>query len=700
MRPKKASSSVKPALILYSIIALCLSMGSAAADTPVRDHDIVPADYFTINFATSCVLSPDARHVAYTEMRWDIEENKRNTDLWVLDTGSREITRLTFDPASDSSPQWSPDGTWIYLTTSRKRDKGDKAPYNGKTQVWRIPVGGGDLVPVTRVKDGVSQFELAPDGKTLYFSKSSEHVDEDDWQELRKEFKKLKYGHGVVEYTEIWKLDLDSWRETMLVDEHRVVFHFDVSPDETRIAMLTRPDQTLLTGEGWSTVDIYNTETETVTTLPDRMWREEAPSPFGWIVAPGWSGDSQVLSFRVDFDGYPGEVFFAHFDQEEVLVQKMTRPDEVTVTGAMKWMPGTRNFCFTAEDHARRRVYSVQNIRNGTQGKAVTLTPGDRAVASYSFSNRKGPLAAVMDGLDHPPEIFLIKNPGPRAKFDRLTHLNPQVDTWKIPSVQIVKWTSKDGTPVEGILELPPGYKSEDGPLPLVVAIHGGPTSSSLYRFRFWIYGRTLFAAQGWALLDPNYRGSTGYGDKFLADLIGNKNNLDVMDIQSGVDALIEQGIVDEDRMAVMGWSNGGYLTNCLITRDNRFKAASSGAGVFDTAMQWSIEDTPGHVINYSQGLPWDKADKMRETSPLYNVDNVTTPTVIHVGENDPRVPAEHSRGLYRALRHYLNVPTELIVYPDEGHGLTKYTHRKAKLEWDLKWFNHHVLGKLDEDLE
>jgi len=213
------------------------------------------------------------------------------------------------------------------------------------------------------------------------------------------------------------------------------------------------------------------------------------------------------------------------------------------------------------------------------------------------------------------------------------------------------------------------------------------------------MYGRGPFAPQGWAVFDPNYRGSTGYGDKFLTDLVGHENDIEVKDILAGVDALIQRGIADPERMAVMGWSNGGFLTDCIITKDPRFKAASSGAGVFDQAMQWGIEDTPGHVINFQRGLPWERPDEMRQASPLYAADKIKAATLIHVGEDDERVPAQHSRALYRALRHYLNVPTELVVYPGEGHGLTQYSHRKAKMAWDERWFNHYVLGKKDPEL-
>ncbi len=140
-----------------------------------------------------------------------------------------------------------------------------------------------------------------------------------------------------------------------------------------------------------------------------------------------------------------------------------------------------------------------------------------------------------------------------------------------------------------------------------------------------------------------------------------------------------------------MGWSNGGYLTNCLISRTNRFKAASSGAGVFDVVSQWLAEDTPGHVINYQQGFPWNRTEAMRAGSALYNADKITTPTLIHVGEKDARCPPIHSKGLYRALHEYVKVPCELIVYPGAGHGLTTYKHRKAKMEWDLRWFERYV---------
>jgi dipeptidyl aminopeptidase/acylaminoacyl peptidase len=257
-------------------------------------------------------------------------------------------------------------------------------------------------------------------------------------------------------------------------------------------------------------------------------------------------------------------------------------------------------------------------------------------------------------------------------------------------------WKAPDGTEVGGVLELPYGYKKGEK-LPLVVAIHGGPTTSTNADLNFDPHnGRLYFAAAGYAVLLPNYRGSTGYGDKFVTDLIGHENDIEVKDILAGIQHLVKEGIADENRVGCMGWSNGGYLTNCLITlKDSpiKFKAASSGAGILDTAAEWGFNDEPAYPVVFKKGTPWDQPDLYRKTSPLYGIGNVTTPTLIHVGGNDVRCPPGHSRALFRALKEYKNVPTELVEYPGEPHGLGKMSNRKAKMEWDLAWFEKYLKG-------
>jgi dipeptidyl aminopeptidase/acylaminoacyl peptidase len=292
-----------------------------------------------------------------------------------------------------------------------------------------------------------------------------------------------------------------------------------------------------------------------------------------------------------------------------------------------------------------------------------------------------------MAGPDFLPDVFLVDG---KESPRRLTRVNPQADTWKLPRLSVFTWKAPDGTPVEGILELPPDSKKGER-LPLVVEIHGGPTTAAYYKLQYWIYGRTLLPAKGYALLTPNYRGSTGYGDKFLTDLIGRENDLDVGDILAGVDALVAAGIADPERLGVTGWSNGGYLTNCLISRTTRFKAAVSGAGILDAVMEFGAGDEPAYTIVFKQGFPWNSAARYQKASPSYSLEKIRTPTLIHVGGNDERCPPGHSRMLYRVLKEYNRVPTELLVYPGEGHGLMKYRNRRAKLEWDLAWFERYL---------
>ena len=677
--------------LTLTVFCLAALVVGASEETPQRTHRIVPEDYFSLSSITAVAVSPDGSQIAYTEMRWEPPETTRNSDLWVVNTETGATQRLTFDRAWEADPLWSPDGRFIYYSSTTSRAGEEKPPYDGSKQVWRISPDGGEPQAVTRIADGITHYDLAEEGGALFFTAGEEQV-EDEWKDLRERYADLEYGHGVTTFSALWKLDLKTWRAEKLVEATRVIHAMSTSPDGRRVAMVTTPDDELIHKEGWSQVDIYDVRAgETITVTPS-SWRHTHPSPFGWVNDVAWSSDGQALAFSVSFDGYPTIIYSADWTDDEPAVALVKRPQGVSVIGgSLQWRGGSHDLYFVGEDHARTRVYALRNLSDGRAASSAVLTPGDVTVEAFGFDRTGATPAVVTSTLTHPADIFLVGDDG---ALRRLTNVNPQVDTWLLPQIEIAKWTSSDGQEVEGILELPAGYAAADGPLPLIVEIHGGPTSATRYRMRFWIYGRTLAAANGYALLSPNYRGSTGYGDSFITDLIGHENDIDAKDILSGVDAMVERGVADPDRLAVMGWSNGGFLANCLITTTDRFKAASSGAGVLDQSIQWATEDTPGHVINFMSGnLPWQDPDAYHAGSPLYGLGRVTTPTLIHVGGNDPRVPPAHSRALYRALRQYLRIPTELVVYPGAAHGLSTYEHRKAKMEWDLAWFERHLMG-------
>jgi dipeptidyl aminopeptidase/acylaminoacyl peptidase len=685
--------TIRLACVLGSLL-LCVSLVPAVAAAE-RTHDIVPEDYFTLGTIAQCANAPDGQYIAYTEVRWGEPKERRTSDLWVVHTGTKARTRLTFERCGSFAPQWSPDSKHIYFGGHFERPGAEKAPWDGSTQVWRISPTGGELFPVTKVKGGISGFELSHNGKTLYYTVTEEHVD-DEWKDLQKRYADLQYGHGIVDFSQLWKLDLESWWPEKIVDEQRVIRDFTVTRDEKRIAMITTPDWELVSHEGWSRLDVFDVESGKIAELTSDAWRANHPSPFGWIESPAWSSGGKALAFSISFDGYPTELHVAEHQGGAWQVNKLARPTKLAVAGgAMQWRSGTRDLYFLAEERARIRLYCFEQVRDGKAGQLRVVSPGDIVATAYDLDDKGDGATVVYSTTTHMRDIFRVDA---RGKYARITNVNPQVDTWKLPQVQLVTWEGANGDEVEGILELPPDYKPGDGPLPLVVELHGGPSAATYYRLRFWIYGRTLFPAKGYALLSPNYRGSTGYGDKFMTDLVGRENNIEVKDILEGVDAMVSRGIADETRLGVMGWSNGGLLTNCVITHTERFKAASSGAGIVDMVMQWGLEDTPGHVVNFMKGLPWETPEAYRHASCVYDLDKVTTPTLIHVGGADARVPTAHSKTLYRAFHRYLKVPTQLVIYPGEGHGLTTKENRLAKMEWDLAWFDKYLLGKDDAE--
>ena len=663
--------------------------------TPDRDHDIVPEDYFDLISLGNLAVSPDGKTIAYTESRWGEGQEGRHSELWTVPREGSGPVRHTFDSFGVSSVVWSPDGKTIFFLGRDKAGR-DTPPHDGSRQVWRLLPGEGNPAPVTRIADGVSSFNLSHDGNALYYTVGKKEV-AGEWKDLREKFKDLEYGHGVTEFTEVRKLDLSTWRDEIVLPADRVIWEMSLSPDGKRLGMVTTSDNELIFKEGWSRVEILDLATGAVVPATNQEWRTDHPSPYGWIDDLAWSGDSKTLAFAISYDGYATRIWITEETDGAWGLQPVQRPDMVSYAGSMQWKGKSRTLCYLGETMGRVHVYGTDKVGEGEQGKTKILAGGDIVAGSFAFDKKGGSLTTVFETITDGNDIYTVQSPG---KFERLTRVNPQIDTWKLPQIKHVSWPGADGDDCYGILELPPEYKEGDGPLPTIIELHGGPTSSTKYRLRLWIYGRALMASNGYALLSPNYHGSTGYGDEFLAKLIGRENDIEVIDIAAGTRWLIDQGIADPARIGVGGWSNGGDLTNCMIVAEpDRYAAASSGAGVLDMVIQWGTEDTPGHVINFVEGLPWEQAAHYEKASPLYNLDKVRTPTLIHVGGNDPRVPPAHSRALYRALKHYLHVPTELVVYPGEPHGLTTHENRLAKMKWDLAWFEKYLLGKAEETL-
>jgi dipeptidyl aminopeptidase/acylaminoacyl peptidase len=691
---------------VLAALGLAVFLSSTPAQTPKRTHDITIDDYFTqadiFQIATS-----EAGDVAYTEGRWQQSTDDRKSDLWATAGANGSVQRLSSDRAGYRFPQWSVNSRTIYVLANRKREGEKQPPFDGKGQVWKLrrePMASNwsEMTPVTRVEAGVEAFELELPAKgaekQLYYLVHEEAVS-DDWKGLRAKFKSLEYGHGLNRRSQVWKLNLEDYRAEKIVDAGKFIHEFAVSHGG-KLAMITAADDKVVTMEGKAGVDIYDPASGKVTPLPDKVFRKDTPSPYAWLEKVAWSGDGKSLAFNAIFDGYPAQIIIAQWKENEPVLFSLPRPTGMHVRGygtPLQWRGKDQDLCFLAEEKGRVQLVCAKKVQPDTPPAYEMLTSGDVVVEGFSLPRgRNAPtdyMSVVRATPREFPDIFRGNPADGKPTWERLTNVNAQTATWNLPQLSVVQWKGANGDPVEGILELPPDYQKGQK-VPLVVEIHGGPTTATYFKLQYWIYGRTLLPAKGYAVLCPNYRGSTGYGDKFLTDLIGRENDLDVTDILKGVDHLVEQGIADPDKLAVSGWSNGGFLTNCLITKTPRFKAAISGAGIVDAIMEWGSNDEPAYAMVFKGGLPWAVPEKYQKASSTYQLDKVRTPTLIHVGGNDERCPPGHSRMLYRALKEYVKVPTELVVYPGEGHGLMKYRNRQAKMEWDLAWLDRYVMGR------
>jgi dipeptidyl aminopeptidase/acylaminoacyl peptidase len=677
-------------------LAVACSPLAVRAGEAVRNHEITIDDYFTLAYLSEVAIAPDGESVAYTEHRWQKDTDDRKADIWIVNVKSRKTTRLTFDRGGYNHLKWSPDGRYLYFTGKRKRAGETKPPHDGSTQVWRLAVGGGgEPQPVTQVPGGIGLFDLTRDGHALYYATFRKEI-EGPWASVRKEFPKLEYGHGRQEVTEITRLDLRNWRAKKLAELKRATAELAVAPDGRHLALVTAPEDTVVSFEGRSAVEVVDTATGAAKTLPDESWRKKAHSPYGRLNSLAWSRDSRALAFVLAFDGYPSEVLMSRWKGDKPVVAMLARPKGVSLHASvdshlpMSWRKGSSELCFLGDEKARVRLYCASGLDGEDTVEHACLTAGDVAIDSFSFDAAGSHAAVITGGPKTFPDVHLLERSG---ETTRLTDVNPQTSNWKLPRLSVVSWKGADGTPVEGILELP-AEATAGRPLPTIVHLHGGPTAAWNYQLVYTYFGSTLFSSRGYAVLSPNYRGSTGYGDRFLTDLIGRENDVEVEDILLGVDALVQRKVADPNRLGVTGWSNGGYLTNCLIARTERFKAASSGAGIADLVTEWGTNDEPAYSLVFLKGLPWNKASEFRRVSPVFKFDQVRTPTIFHVGGRDERCPPGNSRMLYRALREYLKVDTELVVYPGEPHGLGRYQSRKAKMAWDVAWFDRYVRAK------
>ena len=630
-------------------------------------------DLLNLKTARGAVISPDGKYVAYSVSETDWEQDAFVTHLWLAETGGGGARQLTRGKKSESGAAWSPDGKWLAFTREGE---------GGKAQVFVLRPDGGEAVALTKSETGVQGFEWSPDGAQIAYT-ATEKRPEDRKKQLG-EFEVVRRDYL---YSHLWTLAVADALRAPVAGTQRTkgqaysVGVFAWAPDGQRIAFSAAKNPDLVQS---GTSDVY------VLTLAGDGVKKIVDTP-GPDSGPVWSPDGKWIAFRsamgnpkffhanariavVSSDGGAVRSVSDAFDEQPSIVD--WRADGIYFTG----MQRTQAQVFRAEVASGR----ITRVSTGPAGSDFSLTKDGRMAA------------LTIATAEHVGEIFVTESGkwAPR----KLTDMSAQVKDWTLPTSEVISWKSRDGAEIEGVLTRPAGFDASKK-YPLLCVIHGGPTGidtpQKVSGARY--YPTDIWAARGAVILRVNYRGSAGYGEKFRQLNVRNLGVGDAWDVESGVDNLTAKGWVDEKKVGVMGWSQGGYISAFLTASSTKFAAVSVGAGISNWATYYYNTDITPFTMQYLGDDPADDPAIYQKTSPMTYIHKARTPTLIQHGELDRRVPIANAYELRQGLEDR-GVPVELIVYKGYGHGITKPKSMRAVMRHNLEWFHHHIWGAAAPD--
>lgn len=613
-------------------------------------------------------LSPDGRQVLFTVSEADWKANKRTSHIHRVGADGSGAVQLTTGANGESSPRWSPDGARIAFVAKRGDDE--------HNQLYLIPNAGGEARRLTRHASAVSAIAWAPDGASLYFTAPEPKTAE---QKARDKAKDDVYAYDEdYKQVALWRVSVPEAAETRLTAADFSVTSFDVSHDGRRIAYLRGPSPLfgdVGRGEIWvMQANGANARRLTTNEVPEGNL---ALSPDGERVA-------FTCDCNASFDFYyPKRLFVADVAGG---LPRLVSPGFVPDVEAVSWSKDGRTLLATANLGVHDELFGF----DAATGEPRQLTEGRHSFGQWSYEPRAGAHVLVVQDAENPGEVYRLAADGGLRAVTRVH--GDFARRFRLPRLERIEWKGKDGVAVEGLLYYPLDYQPGQR-YPLAVQTHGGPRSSDQYGLGGTSSYVPLLAARGYAVLKPNYRGSTGYGERFVRDMVGAYFRNAHLDVMAGVDHVIAMGVADPDRLVKMGWSAGGHMTNKIITFTDRFKAAASGAGAANWISMYGQSDVRVYRTPWFGGTPWQKGapiDAYWENSPLKYVANVRTPTLFLVGERDPRVPLPQSVEMYRALKAN-GVETKLWVAPREPHGWQELRHQLFKVNVELDWFERHL---------
>jgi dipeptidyl aminopeptidase/acylaminoacyl peptidase len=580
-----------------------------------------------------------------------------------------EHYQLTHAKKSSSDAHWAPDAKRLAFLSDR----------DGTRQIYLISSAGGEATELTHVEGGVQAFEWSPDGHRIAFtSPVAESLNSVD----SKSPYEMVDGEKAMIHLSMLTLDTGGDNQKLTAEPLTTNVPFSVSafrwsPDSKRIAF-SAENEPGISGPDSSDVYVVRLSDQTVKKVVDTLGADRNPvwSPDGKEIAYETANgrEHSYVNFRVAIvpaEGGKPRVLGESFDENPRLID---------------WGPAGIYF------EATRRTTSHLYRMNPANGVIERLSsPVNLELAQSSFTQDFSHAAFTCAWPNRYPEVCVSQVVGFQAQ--PVTNLKDQLKGFKLATRELFAWRSKDGTPIEGILIKPHDFEPVRK-YPLMVVIHGGPAKvdrPAIAPDR--TYPLEMLAAKGAVILEPNYRGSAGYGEKFRSLNVRNLGLGDADDVISGVDALIAKGFIDRDRVGAMGWSEGGYISAFLSTFSDRFKAVSVGAGVSDWMTYYVNTDNRPFTRDYLQATPWEDPDIYRKTSPITYINQARTPTLIQHGELDKRVPIPNAFELYRGLKDR-GVPASMIVYKGFGHEIDKPKQQQAVMEHNFEWFDRWIWGE------
>lgn len=663
--------------LLLSLLTV-VAITSATAQTK---RPITPADLYRLPSISDPQPSPDGKWISYTLSTIDSLKDSRNSDIWMISYDGTQDIQLTYSPEGESRARWSPDGKYISFLSSRQESKG--------SQVWLLDRRGGEARRLTDRKGGVNDYAWSPDSKKLLLTITDPDPEDSSKIKTTKPYviDRYHYKQDVEGYrykkthTHLYLFDLETKKYDTLTkgnyDEGGAVF----SPDGQAIAFVSNRTEDPDRNEN---SDIYIIDAHPGATM------RQLTTWTGSDANPRWSPDGKTIAYTRSVSD---EVY--HMYDEPVLCtiaitggtpQLLSRNLDRPVTRP-KWSKDGRSITALVEDDRQQYVASFSI----PDGKVTKIADGERAFsnlepipdATTATTASAANFITTLSTPQSPTEIYALEAGNTR----RLTH---HTDSFLAPlslaTVEGFQSKSSDGTLVSGILYRP-ANASKDQKLPFILYIHGGPVAQDAFDFDLTTQ---VLAGGGYAVASVNYRGSNGRGVQYSKVISGDWGNKEVIDLHGAVDYLVKKGIIDSAKMGVCGWSYGGILTDYMIASDNRFKAASSGAGTGFTLSLYGVDQ---YISQYNNeiGAPWTSIDRYLKISyPLLKANRIKTPTLFMSGEKDFNVPTAGSEQMYQALRT-LNVPTELIIYPGQFHGITMPSYQKDRLDRYLGWFKTYI---------